>query len=117
MVGVRKRGRERVVQHCRGLVEVDAMLLAIGRGFPRIPSENHKTSIRPSPLLGADFRPASPPPDSWLLLFPVPLLRPNRSTGWGPQALLSGPRGASALFTRRETFQAWHSPAPGQGAG
>ena len=43
MVRVGKRGRERVVQHRRGFVEIDPMLLGVGGGFPGIPLENHNS--------------------------------------------------------------------------
>jgi len=57
MIVIWKRGRERVVQHRRGFVEIDAMLLTIGRGFPRIPSENHRSSIPLSPVTRYQARP------------------------------------------------------------
>ena len=41
MFQVRKRGLERVVQHSRGLAEIDPMFLEVGGGFPWIPFENH----------------------------------------------------------------------------
>jgi hypothetical protein len=46
IVHVGKCGRERVVQHSRGFVEIDPMLLEVGNGFPWIPFENHNASIR-----------------------------------------------------------------------
>jgi hypothetical protein len=96
MVGVGKCGRERVVQHCRSFLEVDTVLLSIGRGFPRIPSENHRTSIRLSPLTRYPARRGS---------YSGGALRCRATIGLGPQPNST----PSGLANRQGTSFPWVS--------